>query len=161
MMTKMTFAFFPALKKRHIRYSLIVFLFTDNMMDDSLKIKVLMIYFDHWGKEESRIYKNMDGLKKFDNHIHRTYETRYETALETMNNINMKSMRFWQSLVDCLLYDMVHWVEYYDYMSKPVYMKIKFAENIGAVFYDVAHVNMADAQMKNVDSIVALPVMKI
>lgn len=120
-----------------------------------------MIYFEHWGKEEARIYRNREGLKKFDNHIHRTYESRYETALETLNNINMKPMRFWQSLVDCLLYDMVHWVEYYEYRSRFIYAKIKFAENIGAMFYDVAHADMADAQMKNVDSIVALPVMKI
>lgn len=131
------------------------------MMDDTLKIKALMIYFEHWGKEEARIYKNLDGLKKFDDYIYKTYDSRYETALEALKNTDMASIQFWYSIVGCLLPGMDHWVEYYDFMSKPLYVKIKFAENIGAVFYDVAHMDMADEKMKQVDAIVALPPLKL
>ena len=130
-------------------------------MDDTLKIKALMIYFEHWGKEEARIYENMDGLKRFDKHVHTTYDSRYETALEALKNTDMSSTRFWYSMVDCLLPGMDHWVEYYDFMTKPIYAKIKFAENIGAAFYDIAHINVAEEKMKQVDAIIALPVIKI
>lgn len=130
-------------------------------MDDTLKIKALMIFFEHWGREEARIYKNLDGLKRFNQHIHKTYDSRYETALETLKDIDMSSLRFWYSMVDCLLPDMDHWVEYYDFITKPLYAKIKFAENIGAVFYDVAHMDMADEKMKQVDAIVALPPLRL
>lgn len=127
-------------------------------MDDSLKIKVLMIYFEHWGKEQAQIYKSLDGLKKFHYKIQNEYSNRYETALEALQNTDMKSTTFWQSVVDCLLSsDMNHWIEYgdYDYISTPLFLKIKFAERIGVVFYDLGHIT--DAQMKNVDAIVALP----
>lgn len=33
-------------------------------MDDSIKIKVLMIYYDHWGKKEIRARKAVDGLNR-------------------------------------------------------------------------------------------------
>lgn len=130
-------------------------------MDDSLKIKALMIYFEHWGKDEARIYKNLDGLKRFNEQVHSEYDSRYETALEALKNTNKNSIRFWHSVVGCLLPGMDHWVEYYDYMTKPLYAKIKFADNIGAVFYNIAHINVGDEKMKQVDAIIALPVIKI
>lgn len=126
-------------------------------MNDALKVKALMIYFEHWGKEEARIYKNLDGLKKFDEYVHATYNSRYETSLDALKDTDMTSIQFWHSLVDCLLPGMDHWVEYSDFITKPLYAKIKFAENIGAMFYDIAHVNMDDEKMKQVDAIVALP----
>ena len=129
-------------------------------MDDTLKIKALMIFFEHWGKEEAHIYKNLHGIKKFDEYIHRTYNSRYETALDALKDTDMASIRFWYSMVDCLLPNMDHWVEYYDFISKPLYAKIKFAENIGAVFYDIAHMDVTDAKMKQVDAIVALPLLR-
>lgn len=126
-------------------------------MDDTVKIKVLMIYFEHWGKEEARIYKNLEGLKQFHQQIHKNYHSRYETAFQALQKMDKKTHRFWYSMIHCLLPRMDHWVEYYESISQPLYTKIKFAENIGATFYDVAHLNVSHAQMKNVDAIVALP----
>jgi hypothetical protein len=130
-------------------------------MDDTLKIKALMIFFEHWGKEEARTYKNLDGLKKFDKQIRTAYDSRYETAMDALKNTDMTSMRFWSSMVDCLLPGMDHWAEYYDFINKPLYAKIRFAESIGAVFYDIAHVDVADGKMKQVDAVVALPPLRL
>lgn len=33
-------------------------------MDDTLKLKVLMIYYDHWGKDEIKARKTSHGVKK-------------------------------------------------------------------------------------------------
>ena len=126
-------------------------------MDDTLKIKALMIFFEHWGKEEARIYKNIDGMKRFDKQIHMAYDSRYETAINALKKTDMTSQRFWSSMVDCLLPGMDHWVEYYDFITNPLHVKIRFAESIGAVYYDIAHVDITDEKMKQVDAIVALP----
>lgn len=120
-----------------------------------------MIFFEHWGKEEAWIYKNLDGVKRFNQHIHKTYYNHYKTALDILKDTDMTSTRFWYSMTECLLPGMDHWVEYYDYISKPLYAKIKFAENIGAVFYDVANMDMTDEKMKQVDAIVALPPLRL
>lgn len=128
-------------------------------MDDTLKIKTLMIYYEHWGKEESRIYKTLEGVKKFKEQIDRKYSNRYESDFEVLENTNKKSTQFWHSVIDCLLPDMNHWIDYYDYTTKPLYVKIKFAEMIGTPFYDVLHADLSKDQMNNVNAIVALPVL--
>lgn len=34
-------------------------------MDDNLKIQALMIYYNHWGNDQNKIRKTLDGVKKF------------------------------------------------------------------------------------------------
>ena len=34
-------------------------------MDDHLKIRSLMIYYQHWGNEQNKIRKTLDGVDKF------------------------------------------------------------------------------------------------
>lgn len=124
-------------------------------MEDTLKIRALMIYYEHWGKEEVRICKNLDGVRRFHTLVQMEYGSRRETALEALCDTNMSSRRFWQSMVDCLLPHMSHWTEYNDYPCKPLYTKIRFADNIGTFYYKIAHVDAAN--MKRVDALVALP----
>jgi len=128
-------------------------------MDDTLKIKALMIYYEHWGREESRIQRTLEGVKRFKEQIYKRYSNRYESEFEVLNDSDKSSPKFWYSLVDCLLPDMDHWVEHHDYTTKPLYAKIKFAEMIGTIFFDVIHADLSNDQMKNVDAIVALPVL--
>lgn len=35
-------------------------------MDNQLKIQALMIYYQHWGIEQNKIRKTLDGIEKFD-----------------------------------------------------------------------------------------------
>lgn len=125
------------------------------MMDDTLKIRVLMIYYEHWGKEEVRIHKDLDGLRRFHKLVQKEYGSRRETAWEALSDTNMSSLRFWQSMVDCLLPHMSHWTEYNDYSLKPLYTKIRFADKIGTFFYILTNVD--DDTMKRVDALVAFP----
>jgi len=57
-------------------------------MDDFLKIKVLMIYYDHWGKDEIRARKADYGVKKtmeiLQTRFHAQQNTRLHTTLERM-----------------------------------------------------------------------------
>jgi hypothetical protein len=129
-------------------------------MNDTLKIEVLMIYFQHWGKEEKRIRKSLSGVSQFKELIFMKYSNRYEGDMEVLTKSKKDNQTFWYSLVDCLLPDMDHWVEYRDCTTNPWYAKIRFAEMIGALFFDIANANLCDAQMKNVDAIVALPVLR-
>ena len=39
-------------------------LLMDRQMDDNTKIRALMIYYDHWGKEELRAQKTLRGLEE-------------------------------------------------------------------------------------------------
>lgn len=126
-------------------------------MDDTLKIQALMVYFNHWGKQEARIYKSLDGIKRFQEHVNMEYSNRYKTALEVLRGAQMGSKRFWHSMVHCLLPGMDHWVKYDYFPTTPLCAKIRFAENIGTCFYNVIHVDMTDDRWKSVDAIVALP----
>ena len=124
-------------------------------MEDTLKIRVLMIYYEHWGKEQARIRKNRDGLQKFHELVQSKFRNRRNTAWEILSDTNMTTKQFWESMVGCLLPHMDHWEEYHDYKTKPLYAKTRFAENIGTCFYKIAHVN--SATRKRVDALVALP----
>lgn len=44
---------------------ILLYFFNRKIMDDSIKINVLMIYFEHWGNEQNKIRKNIYGIQKF------------------------------------------------------------------------------------------------
>lgn len=50
-------------------------------MEDALKIKVLMIYYDHWGKEEIKARKTVDGVNKTIMMLQSRFQTRDDTLL--------------------------------------------------------------------------------
>lgn len=145
------------MKHIFIQFSSFLFSLVSNKsrMDDTLKIRVLMIYYEHWGREDARLRKNQDGLRQFHTLVQLRYGNRRETAWEVLSDTHMSSMRFWRSMADCLLPHMDHWEEYNDYTTKPLYRKIQFAEKMGTFFYKIAHVD--DATRKQVDALVALP----
>ena len=129
-------------------------------MDGTLKIKALMIYFEHWGKEEKRVYENIHGIKNFRQCIDRKYSNYFENSLKVLKDTDKTPMSFWRSLSDCLLSGMDHWVEYYDYTTKPLHIKIKFADMNGVMFHDLIQLGLDPMQMKYVDAILALPVLR-
>lgn len=130
-------------------------------MNDELKIQALMIYFSHWGKEELRIQKNLYGARLFQHLIQTDYTNRDENALEVLTDTDKSSFHFWYNIVHTLLPEMNHWVEYYDYSTKPLYHKIKFCENNGVPFQTLFYSGLTLIQMKCLDSIIALPTLKI
>ena len=52
-------------------------------MDDTLKIKVLMIYYEHWGKEEIRLRKTICGINKTLQTLKSRFQTRNDKVLYT------------------------------------------------------------------------------
>lgn len=129
-------------------------------MNDELKIQVLMIYYNHWGKEEIQIQKNRKGASFFQNLVQTNYTNRDENALEVLMDMDKSSFHFWYGMIDTLLPEMNHWVEYYDYMTKPLYYKIKFCEMNGVGFQTLFYSGLSLSQMKGLDSIIALPYIK-
>lgn len=130
-------------------------------MNDELKIQTLMIYFSHWGKEESRIRQVIYGAHLFQHLIRTNYTNRDENALEVLKDTDTSSLHFWYQIIHTLLpADMNHWVEYYDYTTKALYHKIKFCENNGVAFQTLFHSGLTLKQMDRLNSIIALPIVK-
>lgn len=125
-----------------------------------MKIKALMICYDHWIKEEIKIKKIINGVKQFHTLISQNYKNSYEDAIDVLKYSDSKSVVFWRSLVECLLPGMDHWTFYYEYMSRKYYKKLKFAEIIGATYYNMYHCDLTENEMLSVNSIIALPVIK-
>lgn len=50
-------------------------------MDDTLKIKVLMIYYEHWGKEEIKARKTVWGINKTLGTLKSRFQTRNDKVL--------------------------------------------------------------------------------
>lgn len=129
-------------------------------MNDELKIRALMIYFSHWGMEEARIQNNIKGARLFLQLVDKNYTNREDNALGNLTDTNKLTLNFWHGIIDTLLPDMNHWVEYYDYITKPLYYKIKFSEMNGVGFYDIFYSGLDPSQMKALDAIIALPIIK-
>ena len=58
-------------------------------MEDALKIKTLMIYYDHWGKDEIRARKTVSGVNKTISMLQSRFQIRHDntvlyTSLEKM-----------------------------------------------------------------------------
>ena len=125
-------------------------------MNDTMKIKALMIFYEHWGKEENRIRKNMEGANQFKNLICKSYKKRYIGVLDVLKDCNKTNINFWYCLVECLLADMNHWVPYYDYPQHPFYIRLRFAERIGIPYGNMSHIVLDQDEMRSIDAIVAL-----
>ena len=126
-------------------------------MNDDLKIRALMIYFSHWGKEESRIQRSISGVLFFQHLVQTNYTNREENAFEVLTDTNKSSFHFWYKMIHTLLPEMNHSEEYYDYRTKPLSYKIKFAEMNGISFQNVCYSGLNQTQMNQIDAIVALP----
>ena len=79
-------------------------------MDDSLKIKVLMIYYDHWGKEEIKARKVVHGMNKTLSLLMERFQSEDRTlndGLKRMFNYlcNEDIVFLWTDFVDIFLQD--------------------------------------------------------
>lgn len=80
-------------------------------MDDPLKIKVLMIYYDHWGKEELKARKVVHGINKTLSALTERFQSEDRTlndGLRRMFNYlcNEDMVFLWTDFVDIFLQDM-------------------------------------------------------
>ena len=56
-------------------------------MDDFLKIKVLMIYYDHWGKEEIKARKIAGGMRKTISSLTEHFQTDDDTLNDALKRM--------------------------------------------------------------------------
>lgn len=56
-------------------------------MDDASKIKVLMIYYDHWGKEELQARKTANGIHKTLSLLQMRFQTQDHTLIEDLQKM--------------------------------------------------------------------------
>lgn len=56
-------------------------------MEDASKIKVLMIYYDHWGKEELRARKTAYGINKTLSLLRERFQTQDRTLIEGLRRM--------------------------------------------------------------------------
>lgn len=137
---------------------LIFFLFVyvmtmDRQMDDSTKIKALMIYCQHWGKEQTRLHKAIQGIQKTNEII----QHHFQGKLTTMD---MTKMSFWDYLSNSFLPNMRHYEPYDDLGDiRILYMRVRFSEAIGSGFFNAHIANVGEDEMRRINAIVALPVM--
>lgn len=80
-------------------------------MDDSLKIQVLMIYYDHWGKEEIKAQKVVLGINKTLSSLTERFQSEDRTlndGLKRMFNYlcNEDIVFLWTDFVDIFLQDL-------------------------------------------------------
>lgn len=56
-------------------------------MDDLLKIRVLMIYYDHWGKDELKARQTVYGLNKTLHLLEERFHTKEYTMMESLKRM--------------------------------------------------------------------------
>lgn len=138
-------------------------------MDDTTKMRVLMIYYEHWGKEEARIRKNQLAMKETDD-IFRRHFGRFGEFLDIswMKKIDMTKPSFWENLTQSLLRGMNHYLPYddeYDAFDglgdmrdmRMLSKRADFADAIGGIFHMPGVYNATYEDMLRVNAIVAFP----
>ena len=119
-------------------------------MNDNLKIKVLMIYYHHWGKEQTRARKVIHGIQKTNQVI------RYH-FLRKLPTMDMRQMSFWKYLTEAFLpYDMRHYVPYDESKEelRDIYLRVRFSHAIGS---KRCILNANEDQMRRLNAIIAFP----
>ena len=81
-------------------------------MDDTLKIKALMIYFQHWGKAQIKAYKSVSGMKQTLSLLKTEFQTEEQTLKDGLNHFfycmsdEEEPCFAWIELADILLQNM-------------------------------------------------------
>ena len=80
-------------------------------MEDVLKIKVLMIYYDHWGKDEIQARKVVHGLEKTCSLLSQHFQTKDRTTEDALKRMfhylcNEDVVFLWTDFVDIFLQDL-------------------------------------------------------
>lgn len=70
------------------------------MMDNHLKIQALMIYYQHWGNEQNKIRKTLDGVDKFQ----KIYDEHgFMMRMSCRSYLKRHKRRTWHHIADLLL----------------------------------------------------------
>lgn len=126
-------------------------------MDDNTKIQALMIYFRHWGEGEIRARKNIQGIRKTEAALQE-----YFRDLHTLSNMDMSNASFWTYMTEALLPNMNHYIPYDDLGSlKILYHRARFADDIGATFFNAHLTNADEDMMRRINAIIAFPVLSM
>ena len=122
-------------------------------MDDYTKIQALLIYCQHWGKEQARIRKATKGIQK----TNEILQYHFQGKLRMMD---MSKLSFWKYLIDSFLPGMRHYEPYDDLGDiRILYMRVRFSEAIGSGFFNTHIVNVDEDDMRRINAIVAFPVL--
>lgn len=133
-------------------------------MNDELKIRALMIYYDHWGKEEIRhtrdqkaFIKTMDKIKELfavfeDDNFDFLTEIRYMTWF---NYEPDEKINFINRIVECLLSEIGGSASIMS-IPMPMTMTSKLAKHLNINIFDVFRVELSKEEIRQVDAIVAL-----
>lgn len=122
-------------------------------MNDELKIQALMIYFHHWGKEQTQIRKTIHGIHKTVSLLKQNFNT-----LENMVTMDMQQSSFWTHMIEALLPSMIHYIPYDDLGDlRILYLRVRFADSIGCSFFFPHLVHTNEDQIRRIDAILALP----
>lgn len=122
-------------------------------MNDHIKIQVLMIYFKHWGNEQTHLRKVIHGIQKTTQLLKQNFN-----SFNKLSQMNMKELSFWQYLSEALLPNMSHYLPYDDIEDlRLLYLRAQFADAIGSSFFFPHLVNINENQMRRINAIIALP----
>jgi hypothetical protein len=121
-------------------------------MDDRTKIAVLMIYYQHWGKEEIHLRKVAHGIQETE----KVFRHHFHDLPNFLQWIGNPGPDFWTYLVDALLPGMNHYTPYDDLGEfRILCRRVRFADDLGTSFFRIG--NASDDHMRRVDAIVAFP----
>lgn len=117
-------------------------------MNDETKIRALMVYSRHWGSEQARVHRAIDGIRQTNAIIQREFDgLRYCDTRQTS---------FWQLLASSLLEGMNHYAPYDENDFKHLYARARFASEIGASFFSPHVSASSEEQRRRISAIVAL-----
>jgi hypothetical protein len=71
-------------------------------MDDQTKIQVLMVYYQHWGNEQNKIRKTMNGVQKFQQFYN---ENEFMMRMSCRSYLKRHKRRTWYHIIGLLLKD--------------------------------------------------------
>lgn len=121
-------------------------------MDDDTKIRALMVYCRHWGKEQARARRAFQGIQETNAIIRRDFDLR---------DSDMSRTGFWACLASSLLGgNMDHYFPHEDAGHlETVFARARFAAGIGISFFSPHVINASEDKMRRINAIVALPPM--
>jgi hypothetical protein len=137
----------------------------DRNMNNELKIRVLMIYYDHWGKEEIRQTRDqkgfmmtMDKIKAlfmdFDDEDNFDFLTEVRIMSEWIHYGPYATISFTNRIIDTLLSNMGGSASILS-IPMPRNMESKLAKNLHLHILEVFKAELSDEEIRQTDAIVA------
>ena len=130
-------------------------------MDDNLKIQVLMIYYKHWGNEQNKIRKTLDGVQQFQE-IYQ--EHGFMMRMYCRSYLKRHKRRTWYHMMDLLMgqcgggfqpIDMLPGTtDRVGLLMKHTLTQSRFVES--DTYFNLLGIGFTETQALSVDAIVAL-----